>query len=55
MVFNMGMHTFLGFEKMIAALKRGDYEEARKQMLDSKWARQVGDRANRLAKMMEEG
>jgi lysozyme len=40
---------------MLAALEQGDYETAAKEMLDSKWARQVGDRANRLAKMMEDG
>jgi len=52
MVFNMGMHAFLGFRKMIAALKAGDYETASKEMLDSKWARQVGGRAKRLADLM---
>jgi len=52
MVFNMGMHRFLGFIKMIGALKGGDYETASKEMLDSKWARQVGDRAQRLAELM---
>ena len=33
----------------------GNYKEASKQMLDSKWAGQVKTRANILAKMMETG
>jgi len=49
MTFNMGIGGLLGFAHFLVALKAGDYEEASKQMLDSEWARQVGDRAIRLA------
>jgi lysozyme len=55
MVFNMGIVRFSGFKKMVAALEGHDYNEAAAQMLDSKWARQVGNRATRLAKIMREG
>ncbi len=55
MVFNMGLPTFLEFKMMIAALRIGDYEEASVQMMDSRWYRQVGDRAERLCQMMETG
>ena len=55
MVFNMGLPRFLGFKRMLAAAKVGDYATAAKEMLDSEWSKQVGDRAERLAKMMEEG
>jgi lysozyme len=55
MRFNLGPNRFRQFKKMIAALRDGDYEKAADEMMDSKWARQVGDRANRLAKMMREG
>lgn len=55
MVFNMGMPTVLEFTNMITALKIHDYEVAAEEMLDSKWARQVGERAKRLAYMMESG
>lgn len=51
----MGMGSLLGFKKMIAALELGDYEEATKEMLDSRWAEQVGQRAVRLAEMMGTG
>lgn len=55
MCFNLGLTRFMKFKKMIAALEARDYEEAARQMLDSKWANQVGDRATRLAKQMLEG
>lgn len=55
MVFNLGLKRFLGFKLMIAAIELGEYSEAAIQMLDSRWAQQVGDRAHRLARMMEEG
>jgi lysozyme len=40
---------------MWAAIHCGDYSEAAGEMLDSKWARQVGRRAERLSSMMELG
>lgn len=55
MVFNMGISTFLEFRKTIQCLRNGDYKGAAREMLDSKWARQVGPRATRLAQMMESG
>lgn len=55
MIFNLGMNGFLGFRRMRAAMESGDYEEAAREMLDSKWARQVGRRALTLAGMMRTG
>ena len=55
MVFNLGLPRFSKFKNMIAALEDGDYEEAANQMMDSRWAEQVGLRASRLAEMMETG
>ena len=55
MRFNLGPSRFRGFKKMIAALHRRDYSTAAREMLDSRWASQVGRRARRLAKMMKEG
>lgn len=49
MTFNMGFSKLLGFRQMLNALQTGDYMEASKQALDSEWARQVGDRAHRIA------
>lgn len=55
MVFNLGINRFAGFNKMHAALDCHQYEEAAVEMLDSKWARQVGKRATELARMMRTG
>jgi len=53
MVFNLGMSRFKKFKKMRAAIMKRDFKTASQEMLDSKWARQVGGRAIRLSKMME--
>lgn len=55
MSFNMGAPTLRQFKKMFAALARQDYKEAAYEMLDSKWAKQVGQRAVRLAEQMKTG
>jgi lysozyme len=52
MAFNLGRQRMAGFRKMLAAAKRYDWAECSQQMLDSKWARQVGSRADRLAAMV---
>jgi lysozyme len=53
MMFNLGKTKFRGFKKMIAALKERNFKKAAMEMLDSKWATQVGYRANDLAYMVE--
>lgn len=55
MAFNLGLGGLLKFKNFQKALERKDFTEASRQMLDSLWARQVGRRAVRLAKMMETG
>ena len=57
MMFNMGKMKFnrVRWPKFFAAVKARDWEEAGRQMQDSKWWGQVGPRAVRLRKMMEEG
>ena len=55
MLFNMGQTNFNKFLKMKQALDVGDYPEAAKQMLESRWARQVKGRAVELSKQMETG
>lgn len=52
MLFNLGLTRFRGFKKMIKALEERDYDKAAIEMMDSKWSRQVGDRAVELAEMM---
>lgn len=55
MAFNLGIPRLLQFKKMIAALEQHNYPEASYQMLDSKWAKQVGNRAKELSKAMYDG
>lgn len=52
MVFNLGAAGLLKFTKFLAAVESRDFERAATEMLDSRWARQVGRRAETLAKMM---
>ena len=55
MAFNLGITRLMGFKNTLAAMRAGNYVDAAKGMLDSKWADQVGERATRLAAMMVEG
>jgi lysozyme len=55
MVFNMGLSRVQGFKMMLAALAAGNWHEAANQMLDSKWATEVGNRALELAEMIRTG
>lgn len=55
MIFNMGLPRFSKFEKTIAHIAAGDYTKAADEMLDSRWAEQVGNRANELSKQMATG
>ena len=55
MAFNLGYAGLLQFRQMWSALERHDYDEAARQMLDSRWAQQVGRRATELAAMMRTG
>ena len=48
MCFNMGAPRLSGFKKFIAGVNAGDWNTAAVEMMDSRWARQVGDRAVRL-------
>lgn len=55
MAFNMGIPRLSKFVKMWAAIESKNYFRAADEMLDSKWARQVGQRARTLATQMETG
>ncbi len=56
MIFQMGMKGLLGFKEMLKAMHRGEWNRAAHEMRDSEWWRVTcHDRAERLAKMMEQG
>lgn len=52
MCFNLGYNRLRSFKKFLTALKKGLYDDAAKEMLDSLWAKQVGNRATKLAALM---
>ena len=53
MVFNLGAPTLKKFVGMRAALEAGDWKTAAVEGRDSRWARQVGNRAERLMSRLE--
>jgi lysozyme len=55
MVFNLGRDRLSKFTMFIGCMKMGDFEGAAKEMMDSAWATQVGQRAVRLRDMMLRG
>lgn len=55
MCFNMGIATLLTFGRTLDLIRSGDYSPAAANMRASLWAKQTGRRAERLARMMEEG
>ena len=55
MAYNMGVPRLMTFKKMFAAIDRKDYADAAREMLDSKWSRQVGKRSEELALQMANG
>lgn len=55
MTFNMGEGWIDKFTNTVAHIRGGRWEAAASGMLASAWARQVGDRAKRLAQMMRTG
>lgn len=52
MCFNLGEAGLARFVNMKAAIQRGDWNVAAKEALDSRWAKQVGQRAERIARMI---
>lgn len=52
MAFNLGIDGLAGFKATLNAIKNGQWEAAAAGMMGSLWAKQVGDRAKRLADLM---
>ena len=53
--FNLGARGLRTFRRTLKSVMDGDYAAAANGMLNSKWAKQVGIRAIRLAQMMRTG
>ena len=52
MMFNMGRPRLSGFKKFNACVGDRDWEGAAEEMIDSRWYRQVTNRAERLVQRM---
>jgi len=56
LVFNMGLGKVRGFKRMIGYLCVKNYERAAAELLDSRWAKQVGPhRSTTLANIIKRG
>tara|TARA_B110000259_G_scaffold89723_1_gene104284 strand:- start:1596 stop:2000 length:405 start_codon:yes stop_codon:yes gene_type:complete len=52
MCFNLGITRFKGFKKAIAAMAISDFDTAADEFFDSRWAKQVGNRAITICGMI---
>lgn len=55
MGFNLGVAGLLKFKKFLAAAEKGNWTQAKIEGLDSKWARQVEHRSDRLMEQLVTG
>lgn len=55
MAFNLGFTGLMSFKNMIEAIQKGYWHDAAKHALNSKWAAQVGKRAERIAEQLRTG
>jgi len=54
MTFQMGLGALLKFKKMLVAIQARDYNAARREALDSAWAKQTPQRAKRVTDLFKE-
>lgn len=55
MTFNMGIQKVLLFKNTLKLMSDGNFEGASIEVMKSKWALQVGDRAKRIAEKIRRG
>ena len=55
MHYNLGLTKLLKFKKTLAAFSKGKFLDGSEEMLDSKWADQIGQRAIDLSTMIRTG
>ena len=55
MMFNLGATRLLGFKKFLKAVEENNFDLASTEMLDSRWAEQVGQRSIELSEFMKNG
>jgi lysozyme len=52
MAYNLGPNRLAKFEDFKAALLKNNYNQAKREMIDSAWFKQVGNRSRKLVDMM---
>ena len=55
MAFNLGIKGLLKFKKMLANMAQGNYNQAAEECLNSKYAKDTGKRAQRIAQTIRTG
>lgn len=55
MAYNLGVQGLLKFQRMLDALQQGEYARAGQEAMNSRWAQQVGYRAEEIREMLETG
>lgn len=55
LIFNMNLQKVLQFKKMWACIDNEDWTGAKRELLDSRYHQQVGQRADELASVLERG
>jgi len=55
LAFNLGMTRLQQFKLALDAMERGQYHKASTEFLDSRWAKQVGNRAIEVTYMIASG
>ena len=53
MTYNLGLDGLAKFKNMLLAWEKNDFIQVAIEMKNSKWARQVGSRANELIKIVQ--
>ena len=53
--FNLGLSRLMQFKLALDAMERGEYHRAAAEFLDSRWAKQVGNRAIEVTYMISSG
>ena len=54
MCFNLGIRGLLKFKKMLECMSIGDFRGASKECINSRYAKDVGKRAFRISKLIQE-
>jgi lysozyme len=53
--FNVGIGTVKKFENTLSYMQSGEWDKAADEMMDSRWARQVGNRAVEVTEQIRTG